>query len=69
MVIGGAGCTRTRLSLRDAPVSTIDHTPAVVHEMPNQFGNFAEKCDGHGHRVYTTTAKAVTVIDDPTCAK
>ena len=46
-----------------------DDSPAEVINFPDQFANVAHKCDGHGHRVYSTTRQApVVVIDDPSCA-
>jgi hypothetical protein len=54
----------------DAPVGSKDDAPAEVINFPDQFANVAHKCDGHGHRVYSTTRQApVVVIDDPSCAK
>ncbi|MBC6458820.1 hypothetical protein [Actinomadura sp. HBU206391] len=55
----------------DAPVSKRDDSAAEVINYPNQFGNVAHKCDGHGHRVYVVThAKsdvAPVVVTDPSC--
>lgn len=56
----------------DAPASGNDKSPAEIHAMPDGFPNFADKCDGHGHRVYTafhgdSTAAAIAVITDPSC--
>ena len=52
----------------DAPIGPFDDSPAEVVNFPDKFANVAHKCDGHGHRVYSTTRQAaVTVIDDPTC--
>lgn len=37
--------------------------------MPDEFANVAMACDGHGHRVYTTTRANAgpVVITDPSC--
>ncbi len=52
----------------DAPIGPYDDSPAEVVNFPDKFANVAHKCDGHGHRIYSTTRQAaVTVIDDPTC--
>ena len=63
-----AGCGEAR---QDATKSgqKVDRGPAEVIAMPDQFRNVAHKCDGHGHRVYSTTRVAPpVVVDDPTCA-
>lgn len=52
----------------DAPIGPFDDTPAEVVNFPDKYANVAMKCDGHGHRIYSTTREAaVTVIDDPSC--
>jgi hypothetical protein len=52
----------------DAPVGHYDDSSAEVINFPDKFANVAHKCDGHGHRVYSTTRQAtVVVIDDPSC--
>jgi hypothetical protein len=71
------GCTRVAHPERgtgDAPVdmTKLNHTAPEILEMPNLFGNVADKCDGHGHRIYVTTGRDnypanVFVINDPTC--
>jgi hypothetical protein len=73
LMITLAGCNRfneTR-GRGDAPVGHRDDTPAEIINMPDEFGNVAVKCDGHGHRVYVVTHNKtdapVTVIDDPSC--
>lgn len=33
----------------------------------NHFPNVEDKCDGHGHRVYVTTAKTFAIVPDPSC--
>ena len=64
-----AGCSKRARGLEDAPIDQrhIDHSPAEVLDFPNQFGNITMKCDHHGHRVYSTTQKAVAVIADNGC--
>jgi len=67
------GCSSMTEQFNDAPVQYKDDGPARIHSMPDGFANFADKCDGFGHRVFTTRGsdsgggKAVTVIDDPKC--
>ena len=52
----------------DAPVGEFDDSAAEVLNFPDKFANVAHKCDGHGHRVYSTTREATDiVIDDPSC--
>lgn len=52
----------------DAPIGPYDDSPAEVVNFPDKFANVAHKCDGHGHRIYSTTRQAaVTVIEDATC--
>ena len=46
----GDGATR--------PSGRFDDSPAEVINFPDQFANVAHKCDGHGHRVYSTTRQA-----------
>jgi hypothetical protein len=68
-----AGCSqKMQEPFRDAPVSGHQSAPAEVIEMPDGFSNVADKCDGHGHRVYVvfhgdSAYGAVTAISDPTC--
>jgi hypothetical protein len=67
-LILAAGCRDTS-STGDAPTGPVDDAPAQVINFPDKFANVAHKCDGHGHRVYSTTRVAPpVVIDDPTCA-
>lgn len=66
------GCSRFGEEWNDAPIQYKDDAPARVHSMPDGFANFADKCDGFGHRVFTTRGgdsggKAVAVINDPKC--
>lgn len=67
-----AGCGQTEK--QDAHrARSVDRSPPEVIAMPEDFGNLAIKCDGHGHRVYVTTnpgesAANVFVVSDPTCA-
>jgi hypothetical protein len=68
--VGLAGCNNfnNKRGQGDAPVGRTDDAPAEVINFPNKFANVADKCDGHGHRVYSTTREAsVVVIDDPSC--
>jgi hypothetical protein len=57
----------------DAPVERKDDGPAIIYSFPDGFANVAGKCDGFGHRIYSTRGadsgggKAVAVINDPTC--
>lgn len=62
-----AGCTDTTPT-GDAPTGAVDDTPAAVINFPDGYANVAHKCDGQGHRVYSTTRQAPPVIvDDPSC--
>lgn len=47
----------------------IDKIPASVIEFSDKYSNIEDKCDGHGHRVYTTTRSAgyFVVVADSTC--
>jgi hypothetical protein len=66
----GAGCDSFNSSRGrgDAPVGKFDDSAAEVVNFPDKFANVAHKCDGHGHRIYSTTREAtVVVIDDPSC--
>ncbi|MEU5957581.1 hypothetical protein [Streptomyces sp. NPDC047525] len=70
-----SACSSATETWNDAPVQYKDDGPARIHSMPDGFANFAEKCDGFGHRVFTTRStsngggKAVAVIDDSMCFK
>lgn len=67
-----AGCSEAR---KDATTDgqKVDRSPAEVIAMPDAFRNIAHKCDGHGHRVYSSStgdsgnAAQVFAIDDPSC--
>jgi len=54
---------------------TVDRSPAEVIAMPDAFRNVAHKCDGHGHRVYSSSTgdsgsgPQLSVIDDPSCGR
>ncbi len=62
-----AGCADTSPT-GDGPTGVVDDSPAEVINFPNKFANVAHKCDGHGHRVYSTTRIAPpVVVDDPSC--
>ncbi len=68
-----AGCGGE--AVKDATKSgqTVDRRPAEVIAFPDGFRNVASKCDGHGHRVYSSssgqsgTYPNLAVIDDPDC--
>lgn len=68
-----AGCSQKAAEpFRDAPVSGHQSSPAEVIEMPDGFSNVADKCDGHGHRVYVLfhsdgSYGSVTAVSDPGC--
>jgi hypothetical protein len=69
-----SGCSSVTEEWNDGPVQYKDDGPARIHSMPDGFANFADKCDGFGHRVFTTrgggkAGKAIAVIDDPKCFK
>jgi len=67
------GCSqKIQEPFRDAPVSGHQSAPAEVIEMPDGFSNIADKCDGHGHRVYVvfhsdSSYGSVSAIADPAC--
>lgn len=70
LVLAGCSSFNDQRGRGDAPVQGYDDTPAEIVNFPDQFANVAHKCDGHGHRVYSTTREAaVTVVDDPSCAR
>lgn len=67
-----SACSSMTESFNDAPVEYKDDGPARIHSMPDGFANFADKCDGFGHRVFTTrggdkAGKAIAVVADPKC--
>lgn len=65
---GGCNSFNSQRGRGDAPVGKFDDSAAEVINFPDKFANVAHKCDGHGHRVYSTTRQAtVVVIDDPSC--
>lgn len=58
----------------DAPVSGKkgDDAPAEVFNMPDQFGNLATKCVGHGYRAFVTTSASghpsnLVIVSDEDC--
>lgn len=64
------GCSsyNDKRGIGDAPVGPTQGGPAEIVTFPDKFANVANKCDGHGHRVYSTTRPApVVVITDTTC--
>ncbi len=75
LLVASAACSDTaegdRGGYGDAKVGRLERGPADVITFPDKFGNIATKCDGHGHRVYSTThpvdAASIAVIEDPSC--
>jgi hypothetical protein len=49
--------------------STINKQKVDVLEFSDKYPNVEEKCDGHGHRVFTNTRSSgfFVVVDDPAC--
>jgi len=75
-VIGGlvlVGCNdKNTEPFRDAHVSHRNDNSAEVGTMPDGFANWADKCDGHGHRVFTVYHGDnhygdIAVVNDSTC--
>lgn len=68
-----SACDKGLERYQDAPVGTRDAaTPADLISFPDGYSNVAQKCDGHGHRVYVAfhgdqNYAALAVVDDPTC--
>jgi hypothetical protein len=70
-----AGCGSE--ARQDATTSgqKVDRSPAEILAMPDAFRNVAMKCDGHGHRVYSSStgdsgnSAQVFVISDSSCAR
>jgi hypothetical protein len=68
-----AGCSHYNDSRGrgDAPAHQISKEPVDVIPMPDHFPNIADRCDGHGHRVFvvthTKTDPPPVVVDDATC--
>ena len=66
------GCSE---ATKDATKSgqRVDRSAAEVIAMPDKFRNVAHKCDGHGHRVFSSStgdsgnAAQVFVVNDPKC--
>ncbi len=68
LVAGGCSGFNDERGRGDAPIGPFDDSPAEVINFPDQFANVAHKCDGHGHRVFSSTRQAPpVVIDDPSC--
>lgn len=66
------GCAKITEPFNDAPVSGHINGPAEIGSMPDGFNNFAEKCDGHGNRVFVifhsdSAYGSVFAMKDPTC--
>lgn len=73
-VLGLTGCSAATEEWNDAPIEKKHDGPAEVFSMPDGFANVASKCDGHGHRIYTTRVgpgggKDVAVVADDACPK
>jgi len=69
LAAGGCSGFNNERGRGDAPIGPYDDSPAEVINFPDQFANVAHKCDGRGHRVYSSTRQAPpVVIDDPSCA-
>lgn len=65
-----AACSEspTDKGIGDAGVGTVEDGEADVVNFPDQFGNVAMKCDGHGHRIYVMTAAVPpVVVNDEDC--
>jgi hypothetical protein len=66
-----AGCAQANHGTQDSPVdrTNTDNSPAQILNFPDGFFNVAEKCDHHGHRVYSNTRDGaqVAVIEDKAC--
>ncbi|MFD9205953.1 hypothetical protein ACFVZM_06695 [Streptomyces sioyaensis] len=75
VAMSATGCASLTEPWNDAPVQRKDDGPAVIYSMPDGFANVAAKCDGYGHRMFTTRGgdqgggKSVAVIADPTCKR
>jgi hypothetical protein len=68
-----AGCSQKQQEqFRDAPTIGHDKTAVELYDDADGFSNWAEKCDGHGNRVFVafhgdSTYAAITAIKDSTC--
>lgn len=69
IVIAGTGCGVGPDKSREDAVDTtnVNKSPAHVTAFNNHYSNVADKCDGHGHRIYVTTSKVFLIIADPEC--
>lgn len=72
LLVSGCGWNKVTEPYNDAPVSGQINGPAEVGSMPDGFNNFAEKCDGHGNRVFVifhsdSAYGSVFAMKDPTC--
>src|SRR3954463_8755084 len=65
--VGGCafGPDKSREDAKD--VTTVTKSPPEVITFNNHYPNVENKCDGHGHRVFVNTQKAMTIYPDPTC--
>lgn len=64
----------TACGANDAKINSRDRSGAEIHNFPNHFSSVAEKCDGHGHRVFLVDhgssdkgGGGLAVISDPSC--
>jgi len=73
LVFAIAGCGGDETKDADKSGQTVDRSAAEVIAFPDKFRNVANKCDKHGHRVYSSssgnsgTYPNLFVIDDPSC--
>lgn len=56
----------------DAGIASRDDSPVEILNFPDGFKNVANKCDGHGHRVFVSSIKGDSVVPpvviaDPSC--
>lgn len=66
LVLAVAACSDTK-GTADGPIGKVDDSPAEVTNFPDQYPNVANKCDGHGHRIYTDTDRRFVVVVDASC--
>jgi hypothetical protein len=73
VAIVAAGCGADARQDATKSGQVVDRGPAQVIAMPDAFRNVAHKCDGVGHRVYSSStgdsgnAAQIFVIADPSC--
>lgn len=58
------GCAQKSHGFQDSPVNQkyTDNSPAQIINFPDQYFNVAEKCDHHGHMLYSNTRDSDTQI-------